>query len=112
MKLPIIVVESHTCFDFYQSVEAVEDYVEAPEALNGSTVAYDADGNLLILKPVSPIYVDVEEPDPPIDKSDELRRDIRDYLVRYRRGDADYLRSAPLSELVNLLLIADKHRYT
>jgi len=103
MKAPIIVVEQHTCFDIFQSVEAAENYVEAPD-ISLMTV-YDADGNLLTLTPISPIHVLLEEPNPAIDKSDDLRKDITNYLVKYHNHSVDTLSSAPLGKLIDLLVV-------
>ena len=47
MKLPIIIVESETCIDVFETVEKAECYLEPIDVINKEFVGYDGEGRLL-----------------------------------------------------------------
>jgi hypothetical protein len=112
MQTPII-IEENGDFEFYDSVEAAEAYLEAVDVKNNEYVGYDSKGYLLKLTTyvergtvlffflASYELVRIEAMTPPEDHEKELRLKLIDFFVECGM-DRNSLTDLSLSEFVKL----------
>ncbi len=107
MKSPIFVYDySDDRVYVYSTKEMAETFLEAQDIPHISYIAYDRDGYQLEFVPASPIWVTIQPIIPAVNKSEELRKRLRDFLKEkeFEGTASDWLSNASLDELTTKAL--------
>ena len=125
MKLPLIVCDTPgDDLSIHDSIEEAEIFLEAIDVRNNEYVAFDAQGNVLILeieKVRQPTFfglfhndiemVRIREAEPVANKEDELRQRLIDYILCFQK-DSDLLVNMKTPQLVEIAWqFEQQHRY-
>lgn len=109
MKAPIV-IDEHGDVSVFETVENAQRALEVTDVSNNEYIAYDSEGRLLLLKVVAgDPRVSILEAESVARHADDLRRILKDFLVRTGSYDPS-LNETSLQQL--LAKFVSTHGYT